>query len=77
MKGVTTYYENGAAAFSIWQAEIKDEMPSYDGRGNPLLWWSLCVHCRDYVACGLSTKSEAERITRDHVEACNRKEEPK
>ena len=63
MKGITTYSEG----FSIWQAKIRDEMPSYDGGGNPILWFSKCLKCHDYVVCGLDTKQETLEYTRNHM----------
>ena len=67
MKGITTYYENGKTSFSIWQARLRDEMPQADGRGNPMLWWTKCFICDDYVVCGLDTKKESIEFTRAHM----------
>ena len=70
MKGVLTYYFQGEASFSIWQARLRDEMPQADGNANPMLWWSRCHACNDYVACGLDTKKETVAITRQHTKEC-------
>ena len=65
MKGITVYYEKGGK-FSIMQARLKDVMNT-DGRANPLVWFSICLDCQDYVVCGLSTKTETLEITRQHM----------
>ena len=70
MKGITTYYFQNEASFSIWHARLREEMPQADGKTNPMLWWSKCLACHDYVVCGLPTKRETVTITRDHTKNC-------
>ena len=65
MKGTTVYYENGNS-FSIWQDKLKDVMNT-DGKANPVVWFSRCLDCQDYVVCGLDTKRETLEFTREHM----------
>ncbi len=58
MKGITTYYENGKTAFSIWQARLRDEMPQAEGRGNPMLWWSIFPGGMPYCVVLIKNKKE-------------------
>ena len=67
MKGVTVYSEG----FAIWQAPIKDELPYYEGRGNPRVWFTKCLECNDIVVVGLDTKAETLEYTREHMQECN------
>ena len=66
MKGVTVYSEG----FSIQQERLKDMMNT-DSKGNPMLWWSKCLICHDYVVCGLDTKRETLEVTRQHIKECH------
>lgn len=70
MKGIATYVHKDKS-FSIWQARLRDELPSSDQRlGDPVLWWSKCNVCRDLVVCGLPTKGECLELTNKHFSEC-------
>lgn len=68
MRGTTVYCENNSK-FAIWQDNLKDVMNT-DGRANPLVWFSRCLVCDDYVVCGLDTKRETLEHTRLHMKEC-------
>jgi len=71
MKG-TTVYSNSGKPFAIWQAHLRNEMPAVDGKANPMLWWTKCLTCHDYIVCGVDTKREAIEFTLENV--CCKKE---
>ena len=79
MQGVTIYQKQGMR-FAVWQARILDEMPSYEGRGNPMLWWCEDItdpDNKDWLCGGVKTLRECERAIDEMVGIVQQKEPQK
>lgn len=53
----------GDRVFFVVRRHVKEMMRSYEGRGNPSLWysWEELDDERDYLACGVRTMREAQK----------------
>ena len=61
MKRSYMYHADGRKFFCV-KERAKNMLPSWEGRGNPWLWfsWEVVNGERDYLACGVSTIREAQ-----------------
>ena len=56
-KGITGYYRG----YFFKRCRIKDVMPYYDGRGNPLLYFAYDV-TGDFIVTGVKTQREVKEF---------------
>jgi hypothetical protein len=53
---------DGRRFFAV-KRRVREMLPSWEGKGNPMLWfsWEQKGSERDYLACGVKTLYEAQR----------------